>query len=161
MQTINLIKKEHYAILQIQRGKVNAINQLLVDEFRATVQEVQNSKTIRGLILTGTPHFFSAGLDVIELYDYNKSDIRNFFISFGKLHIELAKFTKPLVCAINGHAPAGGTVIAIAADYRIMADGEQYTIGLNEMAVNIPLSQMLIYAYSFWLGQSKANDFLL
>ncbi len=54
---------------------------------------------------------------------------------FGSMYNELAKFPKILICAITGHSPAGGTVLAIQADYRIMADGPKYTIGLNEVAV--------------------------
>ena len=161
MQTIELKRKDNYAILQLRRGKANVINQLMVDEIRAAVQEVQKDDSIQGLIITGTDHFFSAGLDVIELYGYDKVAIRNFFIAFGQLHEELTRFPKALICAISGHAPAGGTVIAITADYRIMAEGEKYSMGLNEMAVNIQISQSLVDAYAFWIGHSKANEFLL
>ncbi|MEL6537574.1 MAG: enoyl-CoA hydratase/isomerase family protein, partial [Bacteroidota bacterium] len=100
-------------------------------------------------------------LDVKEIFGYNESEIRTFFQSFGELHKVLVQFTKPLICAINGHSPAGGTVLAVAADYRIMADGEKFMIGLNEMAVNIQITQTLVYAYGFWLGTSTANEFLL
>lgn len=161
METIKIIYKKDYAILQFQRGKVNAFNQLMVDEIRTTVKEVQNDDAIKGLIITGTPHFLSAGLDVVELYHYDKPAISKFMVDFIQMHIDLVEFTKPLVCAINGHAPAGGTVVAIAADYRIMVDGEKYVMGLNEIKVNIPLGKTFIDAYSFWLGKSKAYEFLL
>ncbi|HAA16491.1 MAG TPA: enoyl-CoA hydratase/isomerase family protein, partial [Cytophagales bacterium] len=107
------------------------------------------------------PHIFSAGLDVKEIFAYDEAGIRNFFQTFGLLHKELVQFTKPQICAINGHSPAGGTVLAVAADYRIMAEGEKFLIGLNEMAVNIQITQTLVYAYGFWLGTSTANEFLL
>ena len=73
----------------------------------------------------------------------------------------MARFPKPLICAIPGYAPAGGCVFAITADYRIMAAGEKYTIGLNEVAVNIQISNNLIRAYSFWIGSGKAHEFIL
>jgi len=72
------------------------------------------------------------------------------------MYIELARFTKPFICAITGHSPAGGTVIAITADYRVMAEGDKFGIGLNEVAVNVQISTNLIEAYSFWLGKSLA-----
>ena len=68
---------------------------------------------------------------------------------------------KPLIAAITGYSPAGGCVMAIACDYRIMAAGEKFTIGLNEVAVNIQISQNLINAYSYWIGKGKAHEYIL
>jgi len=93
---------------------------------------------------------------LIELYDYDEAKMKEFFISFGTMHVELVKFSKPFICAITGHSPAGGTVVAITSDYRIMAEGEKYTMGLNELAVNVQISTNLIHSYGVWLGQSKA-----
>ncbi len=80
---------------------------------------------------------------------------------FGSMYNEPAKFPKALICTITGHSPAGGTVLAIQADYRIMADDPKYTIGLNEVAVNIQISQNLIAAYAFWLGRGVAHRLIL
>ncbi|RMG76973.1 MAG: enoyl-CoA hydratase/isomerase family protein [Bacteroidetes bacterium] len=133
----------------------------MVAEFRETFRALETDETVGGVLLTGIPHFFSAGLDVIELYDYDRETIRQFFIDFGTMHVELANFPKPLVCAITGHSPAGGTVIAVAADYRVMADNPKYTIGLNEVAVNIQISQNLVDAYAFWVGTGKAHELVM
>lgn len=161
MNTLNIIKKEGYAIIQLKRGKVNALNYEMVGEIRTTIQNLESDDEIKGAILTGTPHFFSAGLDVIELYDYERPKMHDFFIAFGAMHVELAKFTKPLICAITGHSPAGGTVIAITADYRVMADHPKYGIGLNEVAVSVQISQNLVDGYAFWVGEGKASEFIL
>ena len=161
MNTIQVTKKDNYAILQLNRGKVNAINHEMVKEIRAAVAEISASDDIKGLILTGTPHFFTAGLDVIELYSYNKEQITDFFADFGGLFIDLVTFEKPLVAALTGYSPAGGCVMAIACDYRVMAKGEKYTIGLNEVAVNVQISKNLTDAYAFWLGAAKAHHYIL
>jgi len=161
MDTIKLTRKENYAIVQLNRGKVNAINHQLVNELRATFQELLIDEEVGGVILTGIPRFFSAGLDVIELYAYDEQKMRSFMTDFGLLHIEMAKFPKPLICAITGYSPAGGTVFAITADYRIMAAGEKYTIGLNEVAVNIQISNNLVEAYGFWIGKGLAHRYIL
>ena len=161
METLQLTRKNGYAIVQLTRGKVNAINDQMVTEVRNTFQSLEDDDSIYGVILTGIPHYFSAGLDVIELYGYNEDQIRNFFINFGEMYNELLKFSKPFICAVTGFSPAGGTVIAITADYRIMAEGEKYSIGLNEMAVNVQISQKLVDGYSFWLGEGTANQFIL
>ncbi len=156
MKFIKTEKKNNYTIVEIDRGKVNAINHEMVSEIRSTFKKIETDSSIQGVILTGKPHYFSAGLDLIELYQYDHAQSEAFFEAFGLMHIELVKFTKPFICAISGHSPAGGTVIAVTADYRIMATGDRYTIGLNEVAVNVQISQNLITAYNFWLGTKQA-----
>jgi 3,2-trans-enoyl-CoA isomerase len=161
MNTLNLIKKEGYTIVQLKRGKVNAINPEMVKDVREIFKNLEADDSVKGVILTGTPHFLSAGLDVIELYQLDRPSMHEFFIAFGSMHIEMAKFSKPFVCAITGHSPAGGTVLAITADYRVMADNPKYGIGLNEVAVSVQISQNLIDGYSFWLGEGKASEAVL
>lgn len=161
MQYINITRKNEYAIIKLDRPKVNALNHDMVEEIRTAFRDFEADESIRGVIITGRDRIFSAGLDLPELYEYDKEKMNAFFISFGSMHIELAKFSKPLIAAITGHSPAGGTVIAVTADYRIMADVEKYTIGLNEVAVNIQITDNLIEAYSFWIGKGKAHQYIL
>ena len=162
MEYLKIEKKKEYVIVQLNRGKVNAINDKMVAEIRQTFHALEKDDEVKGVILTGIPNFFSAGLDVIELFDYDEPRMREFFIAFSSMHVEMARFTKPFICAITGHSPAGGCVMAIAADYRIMAnDNPKFSIGLNEIAVNIQISRNLIEAYAYWLGRSKANEFVL
>ena len=124
---MTLIRKESkgtYLILLLNRPKVNALTLQMVEELRDAFKEAEADDGVQGVILTGFPGIFSAGLDLIELYDYDREKMRVFFKAFGLMHIELAEFSKPFICALTGHSPAGGTVIAVAADYRIMAEGE-------------------------------------
>ena len=161
MNTIKIIKKEGYTIVQMNRGKVNAINYEMVQELRQAFQDIENDKEVKGAILTGQPHYFSAGLDLIELFQYDKKQIQDFFHVFGALFIELMQITKPVISAITGHSPAGGCVLAVASDNRIMAVGEQYIIGLNEVAVNIQISQNLVETYAFWIGEGLASRYIM
>lgn len=161
METMKLFKKQDYVIIQLARGKANVMNALLVNELREVFDALKDDDSVRGVILAGQPNFFSAGLDLIELYDYDEAQMNDFFIAFGSMHIEMARFPKPLIAAITGYAPAGGCVMAIAADYRVMADDPKYTIGLNEVAVNIQISNNLVEAYAFWMGRGKAAQYVL
>ena len=161
MGYIERTDKNMYSILTMNRPKVNALNMDLVEEIRSSFKAIESDDKIRGVILTGTDNVFSAGLDLVELYNYNEEEIRAFFISFGTMYIELARFTKPFICALNGHSPAGGTVIAVTADYRIMAKGDKFKVGLNEVSVNVQITYNLINAYSFWLGRSLAYKYIL
>lgn len=161
MNTLQLIRKQDYVIVQMQRGKVNAINYEMVQELRQLFSDIENDPQIKGVILSGQPHYFSAGLDLIELISYDKDQINNFFASFGSLYMELVQFSKPLIAAITGHSPAGGCVLAVTCDNRYMAAGDQYKIGLNEVAVNIQISQNLTEAYTFWMGEGVASRYIL
>ncbi len=161
MNTLQLISKQDYVIVTMQRGKVNAINYEMVQELRELFLNIEKNPKIKGVILSGQPHYFSAGLDLIELIGYDKAQIDEFFESFGSLFIELVQFSKPLIAAITGHSPAGGCVLAVTCDNRYMAAGEQYRIGLNEVAVNVQISQNLTDAYAFWMGEGLANRYVL
>ncbi len=161
MKNLILTKKEGYTLVQMNRGKVNAINQEMVDELREVFANLEKDPEVKGVILTGQPHFFSAGLDLIELIGYDKAQISSFFSDFGALYLELVQFTKPFISAITGHSPAGGCVLAVTSDNRYMAEGDNYVIGLNEVAVNIQISQNLTEIYAFWMGDGLASRYIL
>jgi 3,2-trans-enoyl-CoA isomerase len=161
MKNLILTKKEGYTLVQMNRGKVNAINQEMVDELREVFANLEKDPEVKGAILTGQPHFFSAGLDLIELIRYDKAQITSFFNDFGALYLELVQFPKPFISAITGHSPAGGCVLAVTSDNRYMAKGDNYVIGLNEVAVNIQISQNLTEIYAFWMGDGLASRYIL
>ena len=161
MNTLEITLKDEYAIVQMKRGKVNAINFEMVQELRDTFLALGGNAKVKGVILTGQPHYFSVGLDLIELFQYDKVQIRDFFVSFGALYLELVQFKKPFISAITGHSPAGGCVLALASDNRYMAKGDNYVIGLNEVAVNIQISQNLTEIYAFWIGAGLSSRYIL
>jgi enoyl-CoA hydratase/carnithine racemase len=160
MQTLKLDKSEDIAIVRLNRGKANAMNAEMVNELSLLINELSNDDQVRGIVLTGKENFFSAGLDVIELFSYDEQQITAFWQSFQQLTITLASFTKPFITAINGHSPAGGCVLALCSDYRIMADGN-FRIGLNEVPVGILVPNPIFQLYSFWLGTHHAYHFIL
>lgn len=161
MKTIQVTHKTDYVIVQMNRGKVNALNFEMVQELRDMFRALEGDEAVKGVILTGKPHYFSAGLDLIELYGYDQSQMKDFFVAFGALYLELVQFKKPLISAITGHCPAGGCVLAVTGDNRYMAEGDAYVIGLNEVAVNIQISQNLTEIYAFWMGDGRASRYIL
>lgn len=161
MNTLKVTYKADYAIVQMNRGKVNAINFEMVQDLRDIFYRLEQNNAVKGVILTGKPHYFSAGLDLIELYSYDQPQIKDFFVSFGALYLELVQFKKPFISAITGHSPAGGCVLAVTSDNRYMAEGDTYVIGLNEVAVNIQISQNLTEIYAYWMGDGLASRYIL
>lgn len=161
MNTLEITYKDEYAIVRMNRGKVNAINLEMVQELSDIFHGLEEDVDVNGVILTGQPHYFSAGLDLIELFQYDKEQIREFFTAFGALYLQLVQFKKPFISAITGHSPAGGCVLAVTSDNRYMAEGDKYVIGLNEVAVNIQISQNLTEIYAFWMGDGLASRYIL
>ena len=160
MNTINVTIKDRLAIITLNRGKSNSINREMVIELTDMLNNIENDTNIGGVIITGRDHFFSAGLDLIELYNYNEEEAKSFWYLFLNFTAKITAFKKPIVAAVNGHSPAGGCVIALACDARVMAEGK-YIIGLNEVPVGIIVPNAIFHLYSFWLGQATAYRSLL
>lgn len=162
MNTISIKKRSNYAILELNRGRSNPIGHEMVQEIQAALAEMKDDVAIRGVILTGNfPGFFSVGLDLKELYYYDETQISAFLKDWEAMVIEMYKFPKPMIAAINGYSPAGGCVMAVCCDYRIMAKGEKFLIGLNEVAVGIAVPEYIFQLYAFWIGKRQAYHNLL
>ena len=161
MNTLKIHHKKDYAILELARGKANPINVQMMQELCQAMEELTTDASVRGVVITGQPHFFSVGLDVKALAELDKNSSTEFFQSFGRMIFDLVRFPKPLVAAITGHSPAGGCIIAITCDYRIMAEEDSYRIGLNEVPVGIMVPGHVHELYSFWIGRGPAYQYLL
>lgn len=139
--------RRHDAIreLRLARPPVNALDPALVRALRDAIADAQREGA-RGLVLSGREGMFSAGLDVPVLLALSREALRVFWGDFFGLCADIACAPIPIVAAITGHAPAGGAVLAIMCDYRVMADGA-FRIGLNEtqvgLAVPAPIQAML------------------
>ena len=121
MNFVKIEKRNDYAVVTLDRGKVNALNHEMVQEIRSAFEVLKVDAEVRGVIITGKPHYFSAGLDLIELYEYDRAEISAFWVDLMGMMVDLTKFEKPLIGAISGHSPAGGAVIAVTCDHRLMA----------------------------------------
>jgi len=161
MQTIQISKQDGYAILKLHRGTGNPINLQMMDELSAFFKAAEDDTEIGGVIMTGNPGIFTAGLDVVELYELDREGSYNFWKKFVDLATQMVSFSKPLVAAIPGHSPAGGCVFACCCDYRVMLQGENLRIGLNEIPVGIVVPERILHLYGFWIGTRKAYQFLM
>jgi 3,2-trans-enoyl-CoA isomerase len=160
MNTFQIDTNDGLAVIRLDRGRSNAINHEMVQELISCIHDLEADDEVGGLILTGKEGFFSSGINLIEAYDYNEEQSRAFWTDFMHMQTILASFKKPMVAAISGHSPAGGCVMAICCDYRIMAEG-RYIIGLNEIPVGIIVPDSVFNTYAFWLGKRLAYQYLM
>ena len=159
-ETLNIEIKNNYAIVQINNGKVNAINIPLLKDLKQAFEALEEDNSIKGAILTGRPHVFSAGLDVMSLATLNEAGHIDFWESYMYALQALVKFSKPLVSAITGYAPAGATILVLCTDYRVMGRGAKHVIGMHEFKMQMQIPEMLCDVYAYHLGEVKAWKFV-
>src|SRR3974390_1699758 len=107
--------------LRLAHGKASALD---VELPGGLVRELDGvAEDVRALILTGTGSIFSAGVDLFRLTEEAAGYVRGFLPLLSRFVRTLFTFPRPVVAAANGHAIAGGGVIVLAADVRLMAEG--------------------------------------
>jgi enoyl-CoA hydratase/carnithine racemase len=142
MSLIEIRAADGIVELQLARAPVNALNPELCGELSAAIGTAV-AQGAQGLILSGSPKVFSAGLDVPYLLSLgnDRDALSAAWESFFVAARTLAQCPVPVVAAITGHAPAGGCVLALCCDYRVMARSEDpakpIRIGLNETQVGL------------------------
>lgn len=157
---LNLITHDH-AIreLQLARPPVNALNLELLQALRKAIDDSVRDD-VPGIVLSGAPGLFSAGVDVPALLQRDRAGVREYWREFFALCGALARAPIPLVAAITGHSPAGGAVLALFCDYRVMADGP-YRIGLNEVQVGLIVPEAIQLALRRVVGTYRAERLLV
>jgi enoyl-CoA hydratase len=124
------------AVLTMTHGKANAMDLEFCEALRARFDEYRQSPA-RALVIIGEGKMFSAGVDLPRLVAGGAAYVRAFVPALNKAFASLFSLPKPVVAAVNGHAIAGGCILACAADYRIMAR-EPGRIGIPELLVGVP-----------------------
>ena len=141
--------------LRLNRPPANALSPELLAALRAGVENAPCAGA-RALVLSGTPGWFSGGLDVPHLLELDRPAIANAWRNLYGLLRSLAVSTVPVAAAITGHAPAGGTVMSIFCDVRFAAEGD-FKLGLNEVVVGIPLPGIILQALRRLVGPREAE----
>lgn len=160
-QLIQTIKHGRIHELRLARPPVNAINPALCQALcEAMDSAIANGA--EGLVLSGGPKVFSAGLDVPLLLSIQEDgqalyDAWNGFFDVARA---LAACPVPVAAAIAGHAPAGGCVLALCCDWRVMAEGP-FGIGLNETQVGIAIPPGIMRLMQRTVGARQAEALLL
>jgi enoyl-CoA hydratase/carnithine racemase len=142
--------------IQLNRPPVNALTAELMVGLRDNVEKAAHDG-VRAVVLSGIPGRFSAGLDVPLLLGLSAPEITALWRSLYALLQTIASSPIPIAAAITGHAPAGGTVLTLFCDWRVMADGD-YKIGLNEVRVGIPLPPVILGGLRRLVGPRRAEQ---
>jgi Delta3-Delta2-enoyl-CoA isomerase len=141
--------------LRLDRPPANALSPELILALTAAIEEAPRAGA-RALVLSGAPGRFSGGLDVPLLMTFDRGRTAQLWRDFYVLIRSLAASPLPIAAAITGHAPAGGTVLALYCDWRVMAEGD-WKLGLNEVRVGIELPPVILAALRRQVGPRQAE----
>lgn len=161
MSLIETIDHGSVREVRLARPPVNALDPALCGALASAVADAVRDG-VRALVLSGGPKVFSAGLDVPHLLSLgdDRAALAAAWGSFFDAARALAGSPVPVVAAIAGHAPAGGCVLALCCDYRIMASGP-YRIGLNETQVGLVAPQGIQHLLARVVGAYRAERLLV
>lgn len=154
-QLVKQIEHGDVRELRMNRPPVNALSGELLGEVRAAMERA-TKEGAKGIVLSGSPGRFSAGFDLPLLLGLERKEIAKTWQELYGLLRTIAVSPIPTVAAMTGHAIAGGTVIAMFCDRRVMAAGD-YKLGLNEVQVGIHLPPVVLACLRRLVGPRVAE----
>ncbi len=149
--------KDHGPVreLRINRPPVNALSTELIVALREAIEKAVADGS-GAIVLSGSPGIFTAGLDLPLLIGLDQSGMERLWRELYAVMKAIASSPVPICAALTGHAPAGGTVLALFCDWRIASEGE-FKLGLTEVQAGIPLPPVILRALRRQVGPRRAE----
>src|SRR5262245_31826636 len=148
---IELTSHGDIAILRMQHGKANALDLELCVALTKELETFRQSPS-RALVIIGSHKIFSAGVDLLRVAEEGAPYVRAFLPAMNGAFETLFSLLKPVVAAVNGHAIAGGCILAAAAARRLMAR-DAGRIGIPELLVGVPFPVVPLEIMRFTAGR--------
>ena len=135
------------AVVTLDDGAHNVLNPAVFDDLRAAFATTREDVT--AFVLTGRPGMTSAGLDLKYMQTAGPEGVAGLLVKFGETLMDIWTQPRPTVCAATGHTVAAGTMLSMACDHSVAADGE-FWWGLTETQINFAMPR-------FGLALARAN----
>jgi len=132
---VDLEERGIVTILRMVAGKGNALNLEFASALADAVEELESGPA-KAAIITGKGSVFGAGVDLPAMVEGGPDYVRRFLPLLQRVFERLVQFPKPIVAAVNGHAIAGGAILMLTCDQRLLANGTA-RIGLTEVRVGV------------------------
>ncbi len=141
MEYIRIDIQDGVADVVLDRPKVNAMNRALLAEMRDAFDQLSADDGVGGALIRGAGRALSAGLDLREVAELDPETAGDFLDLMEDAFRAVFAFPKPLAAVVQGHAIAGGLVLALCADYIAFGHGD-YQVGLTELRVGVPFPRV-------------------
>ncbi len=162
MEYLSLKQQNIITTLTLNRPqKRNAFNLTFLKELQDILKELSGDNCNRLLIITGAgENVFSSGVDLNEMIKFNTiNEAREFAVQLENTMMELLRFPKPVIAAMNGHALGGGYGLAASADIRIIT--EEAKIGFPAVRLGAILPIGCTLRINALIGAGKTKELLL
>lgn len=146
-------------VVTMTSNQVNAMNGDFFSDLQAAIAQLQSAEVLP-TVLTGQGRCFCAGLDLRELFELDRASLASFVDRLDATVLAWLSLPRPTVAAVNGHAIAGGCVLALACDLRVAVDRDA-SIGMNEVQVGIPFPAVPLAVTRHALGPQQLRETLL
>ena len=127
--------RDGVVVLAFHRGKVNALDLEVLAALSEELATLQG-EGLSPVVLTGNGRSFSAGVDLLRVLEGGRAYLEAFLPQLSTTLLDLVRFPGPIVAAIDGHAIAGGFILASACDRRVLAEGPA-KLGVTELKVGV------------------------
>jgi enoyl-CoA hydratase/carnithine racemase len=154
MSKVKIESHADVAILRLSNGVTNAISPELVDDLADALDQAKEE--FKGLILAGGSKFFSIGFDLPTLLQLDRPAMADFYFKFNRTALDLYTVPLPTASAIAGHAIAGGTILALTADFRFASSGRKL-MGLNEVKIGVERAATQLNYHGDFLEAEQAQ----
>lgn len=153
-----ITQRREVALLQMVHGKANTMDVEFCQGLAEQLEGLKKSSS-KALVLTGRGNIFSAGLDLVRVLNEGSTYLRDLVPALSTVFEALFFFPKPVVAAVNGHAIAGGCLLASAADHRIMAQGTG-CMGVPELLVGVPFPTIALEIMRFATNSQRIQTLM-
>src|SRR5262245_44009371 len=148
---IELDRRGPIAVLMLAHGKANVLDLEMCEALAARIEECQ-ATWCRAVVVTARGSIFSAGVDLLRIVNEGAPYVRRYLPALSRMLEAMIVYPKPMVAAVNGHALAGGCMIACTADRRLMVRGSG-RIGVPELVVGVPFPPVPLEIIRFAVAQ--------
>lgn len=144
-------------VLTLDDGKLNALD---AERFEAIDAAFDDAADASAVVVAGREGMFTAGLNTKVLEQLDQDGLKRLLRTFGRVVLRIWLEPRPVVAACTGHAIAAGTMLAMAADHAVAAEGD-FRWGLTETRIGFALPEFAIVLARGNVGADRVDDLLL
>lgn len=157
---MKLERQDQIGKLDVDTERGNVISDAFIAEFLALLDAAEADPAVRALVVTASrPSIFCPGIDLASMFGRSGPEVRAFYTALTGLVRRTLMFPKPTVFALNGETLAGGCMVALAGDHRIMADGD-HEIGMTGIDVGLAAPVGIVEMLRHFFGARIAERVL-
>lgn len=158
---MKLERQDQIGVLYIDTERNNSINDDFIREAHELMDEAEADPVVRALVVTSShKSIFCPGVDLPSLMGRSGPEMRTFYDALTGIVRRKVGYPKPEVYALNGHTIAGGCMMALAGDYRVMAKG-RFAFGMMEIDVGLAAPIGVVEMLRHFLGGRLAERVLV